>query len=118
MCGFVCLLCRMPSGFLCFYIDRSLLIGEEDPYPAVLVDLCLVPAVVLVRGDDLFLGGVLFYRLNGVVVDELTGLQLSTYRVVYLLLLPLGEALPKSQTFSCFTRYYRAGIQHSYELLE
>ena len=103
---------------LVFDVNGFLLFREEGADPAVLVDLCLVPAVVLVRGDDLFLGGVLFYRLNGVVVDELTGLQLSTYRVVYLLLLPLGEALPKSQTFSCFTRYYRAGIQHSYELLE
>ena len=92
------------------YIDCPLFFGEEDPHPAILVDLCAVPAVVLVRRDDQLLGGVVFYRFYGVVVDEFAGLQFVTNRVVYLLLLSLGKTFPKPQTFCCFSRYYRAGI--------
>ena len=93
-----------------FDVDRFLLFGQEGPYPAVLIGLCAVPAVVLVRRDDQLLGGVIFYRFYGVVVDEFAGLQFVTNRVVCLLLLSLGKTFPKPQTFCCFSRYYRAGI--------
>ena len=67
---------------LVFYIECSLLIGEEDPHPAVLVDLCPVPAVVLVRRDDQLLGCIVTDGISRSVADEPARKQLPLYRFV------------------------------------
>ena len=48
-----------------FDVDRFLLFGQEGSYPAVSVDLCAVPAVVLIRRDDQLLGRAVCAGLRG-----------------------------------------------------
>ena len=48
-----------------FDVDRFLLFGQEGPYPAVLIGLCAVPAVVLIRRDDQLLGRAVCAGLRG-----------------------------------------------------
>ena len=65
-----------------FDVDRFLLFGQEGPYPAVLIGLCAVPAVVLIRRDDQLLGRVVADGIGRSIAHEPARKQLPLYRFV------------------------------------
>ena len=65
-----------------FDVDRFLLFGQEGPYPAVLIGLCAVPAVVLIRRDDQLLGRVVANGIGRSIAHEPARKQLPLDRVI------------------------------------
>ena len=65
-----------------FDVDCPLFFGQEGPYPAVLIGLCAVPAVVLIRRDDQLLGRVVANGIGRSIAHEPARKQLPLYRFV------------------------------------